>query len=234
MSNNLYEQVGVAMTCRGFDEYLRMFDLTEQDLTQGKILDVAGGGSSFTADAVSRGYDAAAVDPRYVRDTRQWIDEAAAEIEASTAKLEKLKEHFDWSYYGSLEQHRAGRIKSLERFREHLVSAEGLSSYFAGALPELPFEDDSFSLVLCSHFLFLYAEQFGYEFHKQSILELMRVCKPGGEVRIYPLYSLGWNPFERMDELLAAIIEHGGDPELLPSNLPFIPGSSNYLRIAIC
>lgn len=234
MSNEVYQQVGVAMTCRGFDEYRRMFDLTERELARGKILDVAGGGSSFTADAASRGYDAVAADPRYVESAKSWIEEAAAEIDTSTAKLEKLKDHFDWSYYGSLEQHREGRIESLKRFSAHLQSAEGRSRYRTGALPELPFRNDSFSLVLCSHFLFLYAGQFGYEFHKQSVLELMRVCEPGGEVRIYPLYSLGWKPFERMDELLASIVENGGEPELLPSKLPFIPGSSQYLRIGIC
>jgi Methylase involved in ubiquinone/menaquinone biosynthesis len=234
MSKDVYQQVGVAMTCRGFDEYLRMFDLTEQTLAGGRVLDVAGGGSSFTADAAGRGYDATAADPRYVQDSKHWIDEAAAEIDTSTAKLDQLREHFDWSYYGSLEQHREGRIQSLARFREHLQSVDGRSRYKAGSLPALPFENDTFSLVLCSHFLFLYAEQFGFEFHKRSILELMRVCKPGGEVRVYPLYSLGWKPFERMDELLASIIEHDGEPELLPSKLPFIPGSSQYLRIATC
>ncbi|MCM3627168.1 class I SAM-dependent methyltransferase [Paenibacillus glycanilyticus] len=234
MSKDVYQQVGVAMTCRGFDEYLRMFDLPERELAQGKVLDVAGGGSSFTADAVDRGYDAIAADPRYVRDTSQWVEEAAAEIEASTMKLSKLRDYFDWTYYGSLERHREGRIESLKRFSGHLQSAEGRSRYLAGSLPELPFRDHSFSLVLCSHFLFLYAEQFGFEFHKQSILELMRVCMPGGEVRVYPLHSLGWKPFERMDELLAIITAHGGEPELLPSRLPFIPGSSSYMRIAIC
>ncbi|SFE97865.1 Methyltransferase domain-containing protein [Paenibacillus catalpae] len=234
MSRDVYQQVGVAMTCRGFDEYMRMFDLTEKELKLGRVLDVAGGGSSFAADAALRGYDAIAADPRYVLDTNQWIEEAAAEIDTSTAKLDKLRDYFDWSYYGSLEQHREGRLESLRRFREHLHSAEGRSRYIAGSLPGLPFRNDTFSLVLCSHFLFLYAEQFGFEFHKQSILELMRVCKPGGEVRVYPLYSLGWKPFERMDELLAAILEHGGEPELLPSRLPFIPGSSQYLRITTC
>jgi len=34
----------------------------------------------------------------------------------STAKLEGLKDLFDFSYYGSLENHRAGREASLERF----------------------------------------------------------------------------------------------------------------------
>ncbi|GLX69272.1 class I SAM-dependent methyltransferase [Paenibacillus glycanilyticus] len=234
MSKSLYEQVGVAMTCRGFDEYLRMFELTKDHLAHGQILDVAGGGSSFTADAVSQGYDAMAADPRYVHNSAQWIAEAAVEIETSTEKLKKLREHFDWSYYGSPEQHREGRIESLKRFSDHLQSADGRSRYIAGSLPNLPFQDHAFSLVLCSHFLFLYAEQFGFAFHKQSILELMRVCKPGGEVRIYPLYSLGWKPFERMDELMAAILASGGEPELLLSRLPFIPGSSQYLRISIC
>ncbi|MUT68830.1 methyltransferase domain-containing protein [Paenibacillus sp. NEAU-GSW1] len=228
-----YEQIGVAMTCRGYDEYIQMFDLQESELFHEKVLDVAGGGSSFTAEARRRGIEAFAVDPRYAQDVEQWIKEAAEEIAVSTAKLDKLKELFDWSYYGSLDNHRAGREASLQLFASHLATEEGQRAYCAGALPELPFEDDSFSLVTCSHFLFLYAEQFGFEFHKQAVLELMRVCKPGGEVRIYPLLTLKWNHFEQMDQLLAAIEEAGGKPTRQPSKLPFMPGSNEFLRIEV-
>lgn len=228
-----YEQIGVAMTCRGYEEYIHMFDLHDRELLQGKVLDVAGGGSSFTAEARHRGIEAFAVDPRYSQHVEQWIKEAAEEIEASTAKLDKLKESFDWSYYGSLDRHRAGREASLKLFASHLATEEGQHAYYAGALPELPFENDTFSLVTCSHFLFLYAEQFGFEFHKQALLELMRVCKPGGEVRIYPLSTLKWNHYEQLDQLLEVIKEAGGKPSKHPSKLPFIPGSNEFLRIEL-
>lgn len=233
MNTQHYEQIGVAMTCRGYDEYLRMFDLSDEQLAGGKVLDVAAGASSFTAEANRRGYEALAVDPRYVRSVQEWTDEAAQEIEDSTAKLDRLKGICDWSYYGDIERHRNGRIESLAQFSGHLNTEEGRPCYKPGLLPNLPFENESFSLVLCSHFLFLYEEQFDFEFHKQSVLELMRVCKPGGEVRIYPLLSLQWKPFSAMDELMGVIIEQGGKPEKRSSYLPFIPGSEHYLRIVV-
>jgi SAM-dependent methyltransferase len=233
MSKQGYEQIGVAMTCRSFDEYVRMFDLQQSDLENGAILDVAAGGSSFTAEAIARGYSAFAVDPRYGAGIEEWIKEAKQEIETSTAKLAKVQNHFDWSYYGSLEQHRAGREASILRFAAHVMDPSSANHYKYGMLPELPFSDNQFSLVLCSHFMFLYADQFGYEFHIKAILELMRVCKPGGQIRIYPLITLNWEPYPKLEELMELISRHGGRAELLLSKLPFIPKSSHYLNIFV-
>ncbi|OBZ12943.1 class I SAM-dependent methyltransferase [Bacillus sp. FJAT-26390] len=231
MSKQGYEQIGVAMTCRSFDEYVRMFGLQQSDLERGPILDVAAGGSSYTAEANARGYSAFAVDPRYGTGIEEWIKEAKQEIETSTAKLAKAQDHFDWSYYGSLEQHRAGREASILRFAAHVKDPLAASHYKYGMLPELPFSDDQFSLVLCSHFMFLYADQFGYEFHIKAILELMRICKPGGQIRIYPLIALNWEPYPKLEQLMGLISQHGGRAEMLPSQLPFIPKSSHYLNI---
>ncbi|OMF21674.1 methylase [Paenibacillus sp. FSL H8-0548] len=226
-----YEQIGVAMTCRSYEEYVRMFDLLPEDMENGRLLDVAAGGSSFTAEANARGYSAYAVDPRYGAGIKEWIQEATEEIETSTAKLAKLQENFDWSYYESLEKHRAGRVASIERFAAHVLDAEHQERYIDGKLPELPFADDSFSLVLCSHFMFLYADQFGPEFHTKAVLELMRVCKPGGQIRIYPLVSLNWERYAELGKLLEIIEFNGGKAQLLTSHLPFIPSSTEYLKI---
>ncbi|REK77485.1 methyltransferase domain-containing protein [Paenibacillus paeoniae] len=231
MSKTFYEQVGVAMTCRGFAEYQAMFQLKKEELAAGPILDVAGGGSSFTAEARKKGYEAMAADPRYSGDIGAWVEEAREEIAVSTAKLDGLKERFDWSYYGSIENHRSGREKSLKLFEEHVASTEGGHRYIGGSLPELPFDDNRFSLVLCSHFLFLYVEQFGYDFHKASIRELMRVCRPGGIIRVYPLLSLKWEPYAKLEELMEAVRQAGGTPEILESGLPFIPGSDRMITI---
>lgn len=232
MSKQGYEQIGVAMTCRSFEEYVKMFGLQQSDLMIGAVLDVAAGGSSFTVEANERGYSAFAVDPRYGAGIEEWINEAKREIDTSTAKLAKVKDHFDWSYYGSLENHRASREASIQRFAEH-VHHNVTNHYIYGMLPELPFSDDQFSLVLCSHFMFLYADQFGHEFHIKAILELMRICKPGGQIRIYPLISLNWEPYPKLEELMDVISLNKGRAELIVSGLPFIPKYSHYLKISM-
>lgn len=242
-----YEQVGVAVTCRSFDEYARMFALRETDLVQGPILDVAGGASSFTAEANRRGYEAVAADPSYVRDAEQFQSETLREIEQSTAKLSRIREQYDWSYYGSLDKHRERRLRSARIFHEDYKpdipaaggeaaagagrGTEGSKVYVAAALPELPFADDTFSLVLCSHFLFLYADQFGERFHREAVRELVRVCRPGGEVRIYPLLSLRWETYPGLESLVEELILAGHRVNRTKSGLPFIPGSDEMLRI---
>jgi hypothetical protein len=45
----------------------------------------------------------------------------------------------------------------------------------AGELPRLPFADGEFDLTLVSYLLFGYQDRFDYEFHRESILEIMRV-----------------------------------------------------------
>lgn len=228
-----YEQIGVAVTCRSFGEYVRMFDLEERPLA-GRILDIAGGASSFTADAVAGGLDAYAADPRYALDSEALVGEALEEIAAATAKIEKLAHQFDFSYYGSVANHRANREASLRRFDAHFGQPEEREArYKAGSLPNLPFAPDSFDRVLCSHFLFLYEEQFDYAFHRDAVLEMMRVCKPGGEIRIYPVMSLGWTPYAHMDELLNDIRGAGGSPEYFTAKLPFIPGSTLGLIVKV-
>jgi hypothetical protein len=40
--------------------------------------------------------------------------------------------------------------------------------YLKGELPKLPFQDDSFSLVLSGNLLFYYSDEFDYLFHRDS------------------------------------------------------------------
>ncbi|WP_314001689.1 class I SAM-dependent methyltransferase [uncultured Paenibacillus sp.] len=226
-----YEQSGVAVTCRGYEEYVRMFDLGESELSKGDILDVAAGASSFTADGRVRGLRTFAADPRYAKSPEALTGEAREEIAVSTAKLEGLKELFDYSYYGSLDNHRAMREASLGRFAEDYGRSDRGDRYFAASLPALPFEDGRFGLVLCSHFLFLYGEQFGYDFHRDAALELLRVCKPGGQVRIYPLSTLGFRRYPDLGRLMEHLSVLGYACGRTETRLPFIPGSSEILTI---
>ncbi|CAI6015060.1 class I SAM-dependent methyltransferase [Cohnella sp. JJ-181] len=223
-----YPQTGVASTCRSYEEYERMFGIEEEKLRGQKVLDVAGGASSFTAALRARGIDAYAADPFYAGDREVTIAAAKREIDTSSAKLAAMAHIYDWSYYGSPERHRALREASLAAFAAHFTSEDGADRYASAGLPDLPFADDSFALAVCSHFLFLYAGQFGEDFHLAALRELLRVTKPGGEIRVYPLVTLAWEPVLYLDRLLR-LLEKDAAARLVTCNLPFVPSESRTL-----
>ena len=64
----------------------------------------------------------------------------------------------------------------------------------AGKLPRLPFADGKLDLALVFYLLFAYQDRFDYEFHRDSILEIMRVTR--GEARIYPTVTFEAQPSE--------------------------------------
>jgi hypothetical protein len=229
--SEFYEQAGVAMTCRSFAEYEKMFVLKKEDLEQGVILDIASGASSFTAVAKSQGIKAYAVDPLYQKTIPEMAEHGRNEITISTDKLAKLTNKFDWTYYGNLELHQEIRLRSLDVFLEDYSKADAGHTYKSSALPQLPFPSNTFSLVLCSHFLFLYQEQFDYSFHILAVTEMLRTCQKGGQIRIYPVFDLKGVIYPNLERLMSQIQEQGALAELIASELPFILGSTHYLNI---
>ncbi|MCZ8512061.1 class I SAM-dependent methyltransferase [Paenibacillus filicis] len=224
-----YEQIGVAMTCRSYAEYERMFAFDRIPLSGGPVLDVAAGASSFTAEAGRRGIPVYAADPMYGLSPEEIGAHGTREIAVSTEKLGKIRHVYDWSFYGSPEEHRERREKSLQAFVEDFRSHAKQGRYVPARLPELPFDEGTFGDVLISHFLFLYHEQFDYDFHLRSVLELTRVCRPGGQVRIYPLFTFRWERYPMLERLLEDLSRQGIEARLEASELPFIPGSTEFL-----
>lgn len=227
----VYEQVGVAMTSRSYVEYEKMFMLQTADLIGKRVLDVAGGASSFTTEARQLGVYAEAVDPLYAKSPSAISAHGVQEIELVAAKMSKLVDVYDWTFYGSVEQHRAGRVQALERFVDDFSKADGSTRYHIAGLPFLPFEAETFDLVMCSHFLFLYEEQFDYAFHLGAIRELLRVCKPGGEVRIYPLMNFRTEEYSRLHDLINEFELAGFTLQKREASLPFLPNSHQFLSI---
>lgn len=225
-----YPQDGVAHTCRSYREYMDMFGLEENDLDGGPVLDVAGGASGFTAELAARGMPAVAADPFYAGLPEEILEKARTEIGVSAAKLEAAASSYDWSYYGSPERHRGMREASLAKFAEDFMRPDAPTRYAAASLPSLPFADNAFGLAVCSHFLFLYADSFGEKFHSDALRELLRVVRPGGEVRVYPLVTLKWEQPAYLPRILTDL----GDvsiSDLMPTRLPFIPAESGVLRL---
>ncbi|MBC8009641.1 MAG: class I SAM-dependent methyltransferase, partial [Burkholderiales bacterium] len=77
--------------------------------------------------------------------------------------------------------------------------------YVGAALPRLPFADGSFDLTLCAHLLFLHSGLFDYAFHLAACRELVRVTRPGGEVRLHPLCGGDGRTYGELDRLLAEL-----------------------------
>jgi len=82
-----------------------------------------------------------------------------------------------------------------------------------------------------SHFLFLYEGQFDRQFHLDALRELLRVCRRDGEIRIYPVFTLRWERYPHLEELLDELKGEGIQSSMLESRLPFIPGSKEVLRL---
>ena len=92
---------------------------------------------------------------------------------------------------------------ALGRFAKDFSRNKYNKRYQHAELPELPYPDETFDLVLSGHFLFLYGEMLSIDFHMQCLKELIRVSS--GEVRVYPLCGLDAEPYHHMDNILSSL-----------------------------
>ncbi len=172
---------------RSFDEYVKMFSLSETDL-QGNILSVADGPASFNAEGTERGYRVQSVDPLYGFGADEVRDRFYAVLDNVIDQIAATPEDWVWRYHKSPENLRENRIKVTERFYQDYELGKREGRYEVGELPKLGYKSDSFDLGLCSHFLFLYSKQLDFDFHLAALEEMLRICK---EVRVFPLLTLG-------------------------------------------
>jgi hypothetical protein len=171
---------------RSYDEYLRMFALDPADLRR-RIIGCADGPASFNAEATRRGVRVVSCDPLYAFTAAvigERIEVTSAEILEQTRKNAAA---FVWNTIASVDELGLVRKAAMSRFLHDYESGLAERRYVEAALPDLPFPDAAFDLALCSHFLFLYSERLGADFHTAAVREL---CRVAGEVRIFPLLSL--------------------------------------------
>jgi len=104
-----------------------------------------------------------------------------------------------------------------------------LQRYFAGELPRLPFADGEFDLTLASYLLFAYQDRFDYEFHRDSILEIMPVTRR--EARIYPTVTFEAQPREYIPMLESEPAVQAFDFREIEADFEFLVNSNCYLRV---
>lgn len=212
---------------RSFDEYVRMFDLSEADLDK-PILGCADGPANFNAIHTEGGGNVLSLDPIYTfsgGEIRGRIEEAVGPI------VEGTLAHYDtyiWKEYPSLDALVELRLKSMERFLEDYDAGLEEGRYRPHALPELPLEDGQFGLALCSHFLFTYSAHFTTAFHIDAVVEMRRAAR---EVRIFPILDMDGGPSPHIEAVTDALRGRGYEVTLQEVPYEFQKGGNRMLRV---
>ncbi len=175
---------------RSFDEYLGMFNLSEDNLAR-DIVDVGGGPASFNALMHQRGTPIVSVDPIYrysEGELRQRIQDTYDDV---IAQARQNRDKFVWTHISSVDELAEIRTQAMETFCRDFENGKQHGRYIDASLPNLPFPDGRFDLVLSAHLLFFYSANRDLAFHLNAIRELLRI---GTEVRIFPIVDVNSNP----------------------------------------
>lgn len=190
---------------RTFEEYVQMFNLHIPELVGKKILDCPAGACSFTALGTKASLDITASDIAYDHKIDDLKRKGLLDIEHAMETLECAKDNYVWSCYGDVQGLSEQRHQALQDCTQDMRKHP--ERYVAAVLPELPFEDEQFNIVLSAHFLFMYSDRLDYEFHKNTVHELLRVASE--EVRIFPLTDLTGTRYDLLDRLILELEAEG-------------------------
>jgi hypothetical protein len=230
-SSDRYAIDDIAFIGRTTSEYERLFDLDLSAWTDESILDCPGGACAFVAEANERGVEAVAADLLYDTPPEELRERCENDIDTAIAGFDGVEDQFVWSFYDDVADVRAHWTAACERFIEDYADQHGADRYVPARLPELPFGDDSFSLVLSAHLMFLYMDDLSHEFHEDSLLELARVASE--EVRVYPLVRFDGKRYPRLDDLRETLAETGYDTEIRSVPFEFLREDPEMLVVEV-
>jgi SAM-dependent methyltransferase len=212
---------------RTLDEYRQFFALDVAALRERSVLDVAAGPASFTAEACRRGIDAVAIDPLYGGPAAGLARQVSLDYAHILAQMRAKSHLLHFRSFPSLAAAEADRRLAAQRFLADYETGFLHNRYVGGALPQLPFFDGTFDLVLCAHLLFIYARRFDAVWHLAACRELARVS--AGEVRIHPLCGADGRPYPGLSRLRRELESAGIASEVVKIDYEFFAGSGSML-----
>jgi hypothetical protein len=212
---------------RSFDEYRRMFALTEDDLRR-RIIGCADGPASFNAGMNDLGRRVVSCDPLYQFDAARIRARIDAVFPEMVGRATRERDRFVWSDIRSPEMLGQVRREAMSRFLADYEAGRRSGRYVIAALPHLPFGDGSFDLGLCSHFLFLYSKELSASDHLLSVLEM---CRVAAEVRIFPLVDMEGARSSRLDVVMEELLRRGFRVVVERVGYEFQKGGNELLRI---
>ncbi len=212
---------------RSFDEYVHMFSLTDEDLSE-RIISCGDGPASFNCELSQRGGSIVSVDPIYQFTTEQIHQRINETSPIIIEQLHKNQERFVWTQFASPDEVVKARLKAIDLFLSDFNLGLKQGRYVNAALPDLPFTDQQFDIALCSHFLFLYSEHFSLEFHIDAVKEMLRVVS---DVRLFPLLDLRGKLSPHVRPVIKKLSIDGFCIERLKVDYEFQQNGNEMLRI---
>ncbi|KKI90419.1 SAM-dependent methyltransferase [Bacillus sp. SA1-12] len=212
---------------RTFEEYMKMFLLSKEELTGKKILDCPAGACSFTAVGNKLGFDVTACDIAYFHSREDLKMKGLQDINYAMEHMEEAKDNYIWNYFQDLQDLKKHRQDALIDCTDDMKKAN--ERYVPAILPILPFNTEEFDILLSAHFLFTYADRLDYDFHSKTINELLRVTKD--EVRLFPLVNLEGKRYEHLDKLKSNLADRGYAVEELNVPYEFQSNANSMLKI---
>jgi hypothetical protein len=212
---------------RSFEEYRRMFALSDADL-QRRILDCGAGPASFNVQATRRGAHVISCDPLYQCEADEIRQRIAATYDTVLAETRRNQDDFVWGAIASVDELGAIRMAAMEEFLADYTMGRMAGRYVDAALPVLPFLDASFDVALCSHLLFLYTDHLDETFHFLAVREM---CRIAAEVRIFPLLSLDGASSRHVDPIAQVFTHLGFTVAIEKVAYEFRRGGNEMIRI---
>lgn len=214
---------------RCFDEYVKMFDLTLDELKL-NIVDCGGGPASFNVEMMQLGGKVISCDPIYqftVEEIQSRIQETYSKI---IAGVKETPEKFVWNDITSPDELGKVRMAAMDKFLADLPQGILQNRYVKSELPNLPFTDGKFDLALCAHFLFTYSNILSTDFHVSSILEMLRVAS---EVRVFPVVTqFSGETSPHLEAVINQLTARGLQVEVRKVDYEFQKGGSEMLIIS--
>ena len=211
---------------RNFNEYKLMFQLNESDVSK-NIAGFGDGPSCFNYEATQQGYSVTSFDPIYQfskDELKKRIDDVRIIV------MQQMRENINnyvWTNIKNLEELENIRMSAMRSFLSDFEKGKQDGRYIYHELPNrLIYADDSFDIGLSSHFLLMYTV-LGYEFHIQSMTEMLRVCK---EIRIFPIVDLDANKTDLISKVIN-YFDKRYDVEIRKTQYEFQKGDNNMLII---
>ena len=215
---------------RSFDEYLDMFNLSEDDLAR-DIVGVGDGPASFNTRMHQRGTPMVSVDPVYrysESELRQRIQDTYEDV---IAQARQNEDKFVWTKFASVDELAAVRMQAMDEFCRDFESGKQQGRYIDASLPNLPFPDQRFDLVLSAHLLFFYSANRDLAFHLNAARELLRI---GTEVRIFPIVDVNSNPSPFLSPVMDALEQDGITCAVERVPYHFQKTGNEMLRLKLC
>jgi len=214
---------------RSFKEYREMFSLSDSDLEK-TILGCGDGPACFNAELTKIGGSIVSVDPIYQFNAMQIRSRIAEVYPQVMEQVTTNKDDYVWNTIGNIDELGQTRMEAMNKFLDDYEVGKETGRYMHESLPILTFENKSFDLALCSHYLFLYSNHVNQEQHIASMKELCRVSK---EVRVYPLLSLDGKKSKYLKAVISTLTDNGISISLTPVEYEF-QKDANEMLVAKC